>query len=130
MLVAAPNDTATTSITETDGENDFSTFVPKTQLERALLNATQKSRKNKKDPKFKVTEFIKEKKETLNNVHVNQVQKIYEESKLKVQKINQILTTSQVDLLKQDHEISPFEAMYQMTALTKPEDNALMLLQA
>ena len=84
MLVAAPNDTATTSITETDGENDFSTFVPKTQLERALLNATQKSRKKKKDPKFKVTEFIKEKKETINNIHVNQVQKIYEESKLKV----------------------------------------------
>ena len=83
MLVAAPNDTATTSITETDGDNDFSTFVPKTQLERALLNATQKIKKNKKDP-FKVTEYIKEKKETLNNIHVNQVQKIYEESKLKV----------------------------------------------
>ena len=37
MLVAAPNDTETTSFSETDGDNDFAGFMPKTQLERALL---------------------------------------------------------------------------------------------
>lgn len=49
MLVAAPNDTDTTDESKSDPDNDYAEFIPSSHLEKQLLEATVKPRKEKKE---------------------------------------------------------------------------------
>ena len=90
MLVAGPNETDTTSESPTDGQNDFKGFKPSSILEKQLLEATQKPPKKIKEEKFDSKSFIAETKRKFGTVDMKKLNELYEESKLKLDKIKSI----------------------------------------